>query len=101
MWYVYIMKCNDNSFYTGISIDVEKRLKRHNSSKGARYTRVRRPVELLYTEQFDTKTEAIQREIQIKDFSRQNKIQLIKFGTGQRFSLVRHRIFGGLGINSA
>jgi putative endonuclease len=85
MWYVYILRCKDGSFYTGISVDVEKRLERHNNSKGAKYTRARRPVELLYAEKFDTKIEAIKREIEIKSFSRENKIKLIKFGLGQRF----------------
>jgi len=88
MWYVYILRCKDDSFYTGISVDVEKRVKRHNSPKGAKYTRTRRPVELLYTEKFNTKIEAIKREIEIKRFSRENKRRLIKFGLGQRFSLV-------------
>jgi putative endonuclease len=87
MWYVYIVKCKDNSLYTGISTNPEKRLSDHNRGKGARYTRPRRPVKLLYTEEYETKSEALKREIEIKDFSTGNKGKLVKLGTGQRFSL--------------
>jgi len=85
MWHVYILQCNDGSFYAGVSTNVKNRLKRHNNGKASRYTRSRRPVELLYTEKFDTKSEALRREIEIKDFSLENKRRLIKFGLGQRF----------------
>jgi len=84
MWYVYILRCNDNSLYTGMTIDVKKRLIRHNSGKASKYTRSRRPVELLYVEQFALKQEALSREIEIKDFSLENKQRLIKFGEGRR-----------------
>jgi len=85
MWHVYILQCNDGSFYAGASTNVKNRLKRHNNGKASRYTRARRPVGLLYTEKFDTKSEALRREIEIKDFSLENKRRLIKFGLGQRF----------------
>ena len=87
MWYVYILRCNDNSLYTGIAIEVEKRLKAHNQGKGARYTKTRRPVALLYREQAQTKSQALKREIEIKSLSLANKIKLVKCGVGQRFSL--------------
>jgi putative endonuclease len=89
MWYVYILECSDGSLYTGISSDVDGRLKRHNAGKGARYTRMHRPVKLLYSEQFDTKSEALIREIEIKNFSIENKKRLIKFGRGERSPSVR------------
>jgi putative endonuclease len=101
MWNVYIVLYKDGSFYTGIATDIIERIKRHNSGKGAKYTRSRRPVELLYAEEFDTKTEAIKKEIEIKGLSRENKKRLIRLGLGQRFSLVAQESRGLLGINSA
>lgn len=86
MWYVYILKCNDSSFYTGISNDIESRIERHNKGKGSKYTRVRRPVELLYAEGFETRSQALSREIEIKNFAIENKRKLVKYGPGKRFS---------------
>ncbi len=88
MWYVYILKCDDGSYYTGISMDVNVRLQKHNSGKGSRYTRTRRPVALEYVERFESKGMASKREIEIKDFSVENKQRLIKFGNGIKVSLV-------------
>ena len=85
MWYVYLLQCKDRTFYSGISKNVEERLGVHNRGKGAKYTKTRRPVVLLYCEQFDSKNQALSREIEIKNFSRENKIRLIKFGPGNRF----------------
>ena len=85
MWQLYILKCNDGSFYTGISANVIERLRRHNHGKGAKHTRVRRPVELVYCEQFKTKSTARCREVEIKKLSILNKERLIKFGKGLRF----------------
>ena len=85
MWYVYILRCNDSSLYTGISTDVVERLLRHNSGKGAKYTRFRKPVGLAYTEEFQNKSQALKREIEIKKLSTENKKKLIKFGLGHRF----------------
>jgi len=83
MWYVYIVKCNDSSFYTGISNNVEERVREHNAGKGAKYTRTRKPVSLLYTEAFPTKSKAQSREAEIKHLGRGNKKRLIKFGAHQ------------------
>ena len=58
MNYTYILKCKDETLYTGWTNDIEKRLEAHNAGKGAKYTRSRRPVELVYLEQFETKEEA-------------------------------------------
>ena len=85
MWYTYILRCSDGSFYAGITTDVEKRLLCHNSGKASKYTRSRRPVELLYIEKLTTKSEAISREKEIKNFSVKNKRRLVKFGLGRRF----------------
>ena len=66
MNYTYILKCKDDSFYTGWTNNLEKRIHDHNSGKGARYTKARRPVELVYYEEFQTRQEAMKREYAIK-----------------------------------
>ena len=77
MHYVYIAKCSDGTYYTGYTNDLEKRLLAHNTGKGAKYTKSRCPVELVYYETFDTKEEAMRREYAVKQLSRIKKIQLI------------------------
>lgn len=77
MNYVYILKCADGTLYTGWTTDLEKRLKTHNSGKGAKYTRSRLPVEIVYSETCENKSEALKRERQIKKLSRSEKIRLI------------------------
>ena len=76
-FYIYLLRCRDNSLYCGYTDDVERRLAVHNSGKGAKYTASRRPVELVYSECFPTKTEAMNRERQIKKLTREQKLQLI------------------------
>lgn len=78
MWYVYILKCNDGSYYTGITNNLKQRITEHNSGKGARYTRVRKPVTLIYQEEYPDKLSASKREIKIKDMSRERKEELIR-----------------------
>ena len=75
--FVYILRCSDNTFYTGYTTDPERRTKVHNSGKGAKYTRSRRPVELIYTEEFSDKGEAQRREYAIKQMTRVEKEKLI------------------------
>ena len=75
--FTYIVKCSDGSLYTGWTNDVDKRLKAHNSGRGAKYTKTRRPVELVYYEKFLTKQEAMSREARIKQLSRSQKLELI------------------------
>lgn len=70
--------CADNSLYTGIAVDVEKRIEVHNSGKGAKYTRSRLPVSLVYKEEGFTKSEALKRELEIKDLTRKEKEVLIQ-----------------------
>lgn len=80
MWYVYILHCADGSLYTGITVDVERRLEEHNGANGlgARYTRSRRPVKLAYCEAADTRSAATVREAAIKKLKRPQKEQLIE-----------------------
>lgn len=84
MNYTYIVKCEDGSLYTGWTTDLEKRVKCHNSGRGAKYTRTRRPVELVYYETFSTKQEAMQREWEIKHLQRQEKLRLIEKNSIQK-----------------
>lgn len=76
--YTYIVKCSDGTLYTGWTNHLEERIRAHNSGHGAKYTRSRRPVELVYYETFDTKEEAMSREFGIKKMDRQQKEKLIK-----------------------
>ena len=78
-WYIYIIECADGTYYTGITTDTERRIAEHNTSgiKGARYTRERRPVKLVYSEKVSGRTEALKRESQIKKMSRAVKEKLV------------------------
>ena len=78
MNYTYILRCNDNTLYTGWTNNLEKRIKDHNDGNGAKYTKPRRPVELVYFEEFETKEEAMKREYAIKRLSRAQKMNLIQ-----------------------
>lgn len=77
MNYTYILECNDGTYYTGWTNNLEKRLKDHNDGKGAKYTKARRPVVLAYYEEFATKEEAMKREYAIKQMKRSEKKKLI------------------------
>jgi len=77
-YFVYMLKCSDDTLYTGITTDIQRRLEEHNSSpKGAKYTRVRRPVELVYTQELEDRSSACKREYEIKQFKREEKLRLI------------------------
>lgn len=78
IFFTYLVRCSDDTLYTGYTNDLEERIKRHNMGKAAKYTRARRPVELVYYETFPTKREAMVREATIKKLTRQQKIRLIK-----------------------
>lgn len=78
MNYTYIVKCADGTLYTGWTNNLEKRMKAHNSGKGAKYTKTRRPVKLVYYEEHETKNEAMSREYAIKQLTRKAKETLIK-----------------------
>ncbi|MHA1649137.1 MAG: GIY-YIG nuclease family protein [Candidatus Helarchaeota archaeon] len=78
-YYVYIVRCTkDNSLYTGYTSDLARRLEQHNRGQGAKYTKCRKPVFLLYHEEYETRKEAMRRERQIKRYSRKQKLHLIK-----------------------
>ena len=76
--YTYMVKCRDGTLYTGWTNNLEKRLTDHNDGKGAKYTKSRRPVELVYYESYETKEEAMRREYAIKRMSRKEKLQSIE-----------------------
>ena len=77
-WYVYIVRCSDNSLYTGITVDIDRRILEHNTSnKGAKYTRSRRPVKLVHTETYDNRSTPSKRESAIKKLNRSEKFQTI------------------------
>ena len=76
--YTYLLRCSDGSYYCGWTNDIENRVKAHNSGKGAKYTRGRGPVKLVYYETFHTKGEAMTRETEIKKMTREKKQKLIQ-----------------------
>lgn len=76
-WKLYILRCGDGTLYTGITTDVEKRLEAHRSGKGAKYTRGRTPLELVYREECGDHSAALKRELEIKVLSREEKLKLI------------------------
>lgn len=76
--YTYILECRDGTYYTGWTTDIDRRLAAHNSGHGAKYTKSRRPVKLVYYEMFGTKEEAMSRECSIKRMPRREKTALIK-----------------------
>lgn len=76
-WFVYVVRCGDGSLYTGISNDVEARVAAHNQGRGARYTRGRRPVTLVYAERRRSRSTALKRELAIKALSRAMKLALV------------------------
>ena len=76
-YYIYILECADGTLYTGSTNDLTKRVETHNTSKtGAKYTRARRPVKMVYSEEFETKSEAMKREWEIKKMGRKEKLKL-------------------------
>lgn len=77
-YYVYILKCSDNTLYTGYTTDIHRRLSEHNKGIGAKYTRGRTPCELLYYMNYNTKSEALKEEYRIKQLSRDDKLALIR-----------------------
>lgn len=76
--YVYILKCSDNTLYTGWTVDIYKRIQKHNRGKGAKYTRGRVPVELVYLESFSNKIDAQKEEYKIKKLNKTQKLKLIQ-----------------------
>ena len=79
-WYLYILRCKDGTLYTGITTDVEKRLEAHRSGKGAKYTRGRSPLELVYSEECENHSQALKREHEVKKLPKDQKRQMILQG---------------------
>ncbi|MFA6550953.1 MAG: GIY-YIG nuclease family protein [Patescibacteria group bacterium] len=80
MWHIYILQCKDKTFYTGITTDLKRRVKEHNTSTlGAKYTRGRRPVKLVYTKTLKNKSAALKEELRIKQLTRAEKLQFLSF----------------------
>ena len=77
-WYLYILRCRDDSLYTGITTDVQSRLEAHRAGKGAKYTRGRAPLELVYSETCGDHSTALKREAQLKSLPRAGKMKLIE-----------------------
>ena len=78
MWYCYILECSDGTLYTGITTNLEMRIKSHNSGKGAKYTRSRSPVILKWSCEFDNRSKASKEEYRIKKLSRLEKLKIIE-----------------------
>lgn len=76
MYKIYILKLSDGTLYTGFTKDIDNRLKQHQSGKGSKYVKSRLPLQLVHSENFETRSEAMRREIKIKKFSRQKKLKL-------------------------
>ncbi|MBE6032288.1 MAG: GIY-YIG nuclease family protein [Firmicutes bacterium] len=86
-YWVYILQCADGTLYTGTAADVDKRAQVHNSGKGAKYTRGRRPVTVIYREETEDKGAALRREMQIKKLTREKKLEMIqRSGQSQPFT---------------
>ena len=77
-WKLYMLRCRDGSLYTGITTDVEKRVAAHNAGKGAKYTRGRGPLELVYCEDCGDRSAALKRELEIKSLTKEEKLKLIE-----------------------
>ena len=77
VWYVYILRCADNTLYTGTTTNISRRVNEHNRKKGGIYTRTRHPVKLLHEETYKTRSQALKRETQIKGWSRTKKLDLV------------------------
>ena len=76
-WFLYVVKCQDTSLYTGITTDISRRLKEHNAKKGAFYTKNKTPVELVYQESLINRSDALKRESVIKRLTRKEKLELV------------------------
>lgn len=90
-WFVYIVRCRDGSLYTGCTNDLEARIARHNAGKGARYTRSRLPVKLVFQRKVADRSAALSREARLKQLTREEKLALVKQFTSRRALTTRRR----------
>lgn len=86
MWYVYLLRCADGTLYAGCTTDPRRRLQQHNAGRGAKYTRARRPVSLVYVEQAEDHSQALRREAALKRLARKEKLALIAASPPAHFS---------------
>ena len=82
-WSLYILRCGDGSFYTGVTTDIERRFREHEKGRASRYTRTHRPVVLIYREECGTRSQALSRECAVKSLGRQAKEDLVAAGTAE------------------
>ena len=94
-YYAYLLRCADNSLYAGYTTDIEARENAHNAGRGAKYTRTRRPVQMVYYEAFDNKSDALKREAAYKKLTRQEKIALVERRDPRMARDLRKRSPGG------
>jgi putative endonuclease len=85
-WFLYILECCDGSFYTGVTTDIDRRLRKHQEGTASRYTRTRRPIVLVYQEECGTRSQSLERECAVKSLSRQRKEELI---SGRKSNQIR------------
>lgn len=84
MYFLYLLECSDKGIYTGITTDVARRFKEHKADLGGRYTRSRQAVKILHTEQFETRSAALERESEVKRWTRERKLSLVRTVTTER-----------------
>ncbi len=89
MWFLYLLRCSDGSFYTGVTTDLNRRLQEHNAGTGGAYTRSKRPVKLVFGENHSTRSSALKREAEIKGWPRSRKKDLALMFASQLFAFVR------------
>lgn len=80
LWHLYILRCQDGSLYTGVTKDLARRFKMHNDGKASRYTRVRRPVEMIYHQECGSRTQALVRECAVKSLPKKKKLEIVNAG---------------------
>ncbi|MBQ7857888.1 MAG: GIY-YIG nuclease family protein [Oscillospiraceae bacterium] len=83
MWKLYMLRCGDGSLYTGITVDVPARLEQHRQGKGAKYTRGRGPLELVYEEVCESHSQALKREFEVKSYPRNKKLEMLQSHEGE------------------
>jgi putative endonuclease len=95
-WYTYIVQCSDDTFYVGTTNNITERVLKHNTGKGAKYTRGRGPVILLYSHSFESRSEACKREYELKKLSRLEKLEIIKSKDNELPKKKKPRLKAGL-----
>ena len=89
-WHLYILQCSDKSLYTGIALDVERRIREHTAGKGSAYVRSKLPIKLVYREPCRNKSSALKREAEIKGWTRRGKLAFLKEGPSSEMPIKAH-----------